>query len=424
MKRIAAPLCLLLVIASAGLAQTANLLADPGRSPAEQNIAQARKLIEKNSSDFEAYNSLASALSRRARETSTIDFYDQAAQALQKSFSIAPENFNGQKIQVCVLLGKHDFAAALEIATKLNRKMPDDLVVYGLLTDANVGLGNYHDAETAAQWMLDLRAGNLATLTRVAQLRELFGDSDGAFELFDLAYQSTAPSEIEERARVLTQMGHLRFASGSISEAEKLLQRALTAFPGYAPTLTVLAEIRIAQKNYPEAVALLQQRYRPTSHAADLYDLAEALQLAGRNDESKKTFSEFETKALVESDQKDNSNHELVFYYADQKQQTSKALEVARREYSWRRDVYTLDAYAWALHVNGQDAEARRQIETALAVGIHDAKLFLHAGKIALTLGDIRTAEGYLKQSAELNTGDSEQARSLLADLGPRPAQQ
>jgi len=41
--------------------------------------------------------------------------------------------------------------------------------------------------------------------------------------------------------------------------------------------------------------------------------------------------------------------------------QPAKALEVALQEYGRRHDVYTLDAYAWALHVNGQDAAARKR---------------------------------------------------------------
>ena len=55
--------------------------------------------------------------------------------------------------------------------------------------------------------------------------------------------------------------------------------------------------------------------------------------------------------------------------------QSGAALEVARREYARRHDVFTLDCYAWALHVNGQNEEALKQIETALAVGIRDAWL-------------------------------------------------
>ena len=70
--------------------------------------------------------------------------------------------------RVWLLLGKHEFAAALEAAKELNRKLPDDVMLYGFLTDANVELGNYKEAETAAQWMLDLKPGNMPGLTHAA----------------------------------------------------------------------------------------------------------------------------------------------------------------------------------------------------------------------------------------------------------------
>ena len=91
---------------------------------------------------------------------------------------------------------------------------------------------------------------------------------------------------------------------------------------------------------------------------------------------------------------------------------------MAKQEFSWRHDVYTLDAYAWALHVNGQDAEARKQMETALSVGIRDAKMLDHAGEIALQLGDRTAAERYLEESAALHATGSDQARLRLATLG------
>jgi len=169
MKRIAA-LLLLVLGTTAGFAQTTNVSVEAKLSPAERSIAQARKLIEKKPNDFEAYNALALALSRRARETSDVTFYTQGEEWLQKSFAIAPDNFDGQKIRVWLLLGKHEFADALDAAKKLNEKMPDDVMLYGFLTDANVELGNYKDAETAAQWMLDLRAGNMPGVTQGAYL--------------------------------------------------------------------------------------------------------------------------------------------------------------------------------------------------------------------------------------------------------------
>ena len=276
--------------------------------------------------------------------------------------------------RVWLLLGKHEFAAALEAATELNRKLPDDVMLYGFLTDANVELGNYKDAETAAQWMLDLKPGNMPGLTRAAYLRELFGDIDGSMDLMNMAYQSTPPSEVEDAAWIVTQMAHLDLSIGKIEEAEKLSQQALTMFPGYHYALGNLAKVRIQQKRYDEAVELLRQRYQAAPHAENLFDLARALQWAGRKEEAQKAFAEFEQKSLLETNRADNSNHELVFYYADYANQPAKALEVAQREFTRRHDVFTMDCYAWALHLNNRNREALNQITAALAVGVRDAQ--------------------------------------------------
>jgi len=420
MRRVTA--LLLMVLTGVGAwAQSPNSPAGKNLSPAQRSIVQAQKLIAKNPKDFEAYNALALALSRRARETSDVNFYTQAEEALERSFEISPGNFDGERTKVWLLLGKHEFAAALEAAKKLNKKMPDDVMLYGFLTDANVELGNYKDAEAAAQWMLDLRPGSIPGLTRAAYLRQLFGDVDGALDLMGMAYQSTSPSESEDRAWIITQMAHLNLATGKSSQAEDLLQQALAMFPGYHYALGNLAKVRIQQKRYAEAVELLRQRYQAAPHAENLYELAEALQLGGRTEEAKKAFTEFEHQALLESNRADNSNHELTFYYADQANEPAKALEVAKREFARRHDVFTLDSYAWALYVNGQFEEANKQIEAALAAGMRDAKLFRHAGEIALQCADRATAQRYLRQSAELNTPDSELARTKLASIAEAP---
>jgi tetratricopeptide (TPR) repeat protein len=392
-----AALLFLVLSGAVAIAQNPNSVAETKLSPAERGMAQARKLIEKNPKDYEAYNALALGFSRRARETSDVSLYTQGEEALQKSFAISSDNFDGRRIQVWLLLGKHEFAAALEAAKKLNQAMPDDVMTYGFLTDANIELGNYADAEKAAQWMLDLKAGNMPGLTRAAYLRELFGDTDGALDLMNMAFQSTPPSEAEDGAWILTQIAHLNLAVGKIDEAEKMAERALSMFPGYHYALANLAKVRIQQKRYSEAVELLRQRYHSAPHAENLFDLAKALQLAGQEKEAGQAFAEFEAKSLLETGRTDNSNHELVFYYADYANQPAKALEVAQREFARRRDVYTLDCYAWALYANGQYEEARRRIETALAVGVRDATLFQHAGEIALKCGDRVASERYLK---------------------------
>src|SRR5215470_7719084 len=123
----------------AALAATAQTVQE--LSPAERSMAEARKSIDKKPDQYAGYNQLAMALARRARETSDVAFYTQAEDALKKSLDLSPGNLEGEKIRVWLLLGRHEFPAALEAAKALNKRVPDDVLVYGFLADANAELG-------------------------------------------------------------------------------------------------------------------------------------------------------------------------------------------------------------------------------------------------------------------------------------------
>ena len=367
-------------------------------SPAERHIAAAERAIAADPKVVQPYNDLALALSRRARETGDPTYYDRADQALGAALAIDPANYEARKLGVWNLLGRHEFQKAREAAAALNSQMPDDVLVYGFLADANAELGNYKEAEDAVQWMLDMRPNNLSGLTRAAYLRELFGDVDGALELFTQAFDRMSPTESEDRAWMLSQMGHLLAGSGRTEDADAVLRQALALFPDYHYALGYLAQVRIAQKQYGDAVALLRRLCAVLPHAENLYALGEALELAG-NPEAKQIYAEFEHKALAESSRRDNANRELIAYYADHAGRPADAQRIAEIERAHRHDVYTLDASAWALHRNDRDAEARQEIERALQVGIRNAEIDYHAGAIAAALQDQRSAEKYFERS-------------------------
>jgi tetratricopeptide (TPR) repeat protein len=371
-------------------------------TPAEERIEQARQGLT-GSAAAAARVELAMALARRARETSDPAFYAQAEKTIAEALELRADDFEALKARAWVLLGQHRFAEARELAEALNTRVPDDVMVYGLLTDANAELGDYGRAEEACQWMLNLRPGNIPAVTRAAYLRELFGDVEGALELMAQALDSTPTAETEERAWLLTQMAHLRLMTGKAAEAGTLLGEALAAFPGYHYALAALARVRALQGRHAEAASLLRQRYDEAPHPENLYDLAVALERAGSPDAARAAFAEFETKALVEAHGPDNANRELVFYYADHAKKAAEALAVARREVERRKDVHTLDAYAWALFRSGRYAEARTAMEQVLAVGIREASILYHAGAIAARLGDRAAATERLRQSLDLN---------------------
>jgi predicted Zn-dependent protease len=235
--------------------------------------------------------------------------------------------------------------------------------------------------------MLDLRPGNVPGLTRAAYLRELFGDLEGALELMASAHEQTRPSETEDRAWILTQMGHLQLTAGRPTEAEAVLQQALSQFPGYHYALGQMARVRTAQGRHVETVDLLRQRYKAAPHPENLYELAEALGRAGRKREARAAYAEFERKARAEMKGSDNANRELIYYYADHASRAGAALALARSEVARRRDVQTAAAYAWALHANGRSGEAWKEMEAALAVGTRDPELQRRAAVIARAAG-------------------------------------
>ena len=180
-------------------------------------------------------------------------------------------------------------------------------------------------------------------------------------------------------------------------------QKALDLFPGYHYALAQLAGVRTAQGRHGEAVTLLRQRYAQAPHPENLYDVARALERAGQDRDARQAFSEFETKARAEMAGADNCNRELSAYYVDEARRPAEGLRVAELELARRRDVFTLGAHAWALHAVGRTAEARRQIEAALAMGTKDARLLYHAGVIAARLGDREAARRYLDESLRTN---------------------
>ena len=355
----------------------------PGmESPAERKMAIARKKITRDPKHFHGYNELAMALTQRARETADPKFYTQADEAVETSLTLSPDNFEAMKVRAWSLLGQHRFAEARVLATTLNAKVPDDLMVYGMLTDANIELGKYDDAEKSAQWMLDLRPGNIPALTRAAYLRELFGDIEGAIELMQSAFNRMPYQETEDRAWVLTQIGHLELVRQKPEMAEKVLLQALELFPRYHYALGQLADVRTAQKRFRDAADLQKERYAEAPHPENLFELAESQARAGMTADAAKSYAAFEAGARAEMMKDDNANRELIAYFAGAGKQPAEALKLAEQEIARRGDVYTREAYAWALFKNGRRADAKREIATVLAVGVQHPRVLERAATI------------------------------------------
>jgi tetratricopeptide (TPR) repeat protein len=214
-------------------------------TPAEQRIAAARQQIASDPKKPEAYNNLALAFISRAHETASPDYDRQAAEAIATGLNLAPQDFQLRKAHVALLLDQHEFARARDEAKDLNLHNPDDATVHGYLARAYIGLGNYQDAEASAQWMLNLQPFNVPGLLIAADLREHYGDPEGALEVLDRAYAETSPGETGELAAIANQIAAIEIGMGKLDSAGQMLQRADELFPGYPETPKNRAQVGV-----------------------------------------------------------------------------------------------------------------------------------------------------------------------------------
>lgn len=399
-------------------------------TPAERAIATARRTIEARPKDALAHVELAWALTRRARETADTSWYEHSDSAAVRALELDETNFEAQKVLVWNLLGRHEFVAARDAAKVLQERSLDDTLVYGFLVDAYVELGQYAEAEDAAQWMLNLRQGAPATLTRVGYLRELFGEVEGAIDVMWMAYHATRPGEIEDRAWILTQLSHLELQRGKLVDSERAVSAALDLFPDYHYALAQLAHLRRRQGRLDETVQLLHRRYEVAPHPENLYEYAVALADVGRTEEAGAAFSGFEAGALAESENVDNANVELIRYWIEHADppQVERAVALAEARVAERADLRGRLALARALQAAGETEEAFEAATKAVEVGTVDPETRYFVGRLALELGDHPAASEHfditcqMDPNSEVGRSAAEHLAVLVSDSAPAPA--
>lgn len=398
-------------------------------SPAELRIARARAALEAEPENARQHAALAFAYSRRARETADPAWYDASLESVARALELQPDLYAARRVEAWVTLGKHEFARGLELARALQKRFPDDVEAYGLVVDGSMELGLYEEAEEACQWMLDLRPGNVPGLTRAAYLRELFGDIGGAIELMHSAFHSTDTREREDRAWILTHLGHLERLRGRHEAAQQVLDGALGLFPEYHYSLAQYGMLRADQGRWGEAAELFERRFAAAPHPENRLDWAEALLHAGDAEAAAVHFESFQAEALNESGNRDNANRELARFWMREEfapyrgaHGPAEALALLREETGHRADVHTRALLAEAFLRTGDLDRAVSEIDVVLAVGVTEFEILTLGARIAAAAGDAEAARDRYESALATNPSHrgAEGVRGQLEDL-PAP---
>ncbi len=398
-----------------------------GTTP-DQTILLYQRMLQRNPADVRAYYRLGDAYIQKARESGDITYINLAEQALRKALDIAPDHSGAARHLAYVLYSRHAFEEAAAQAAKAIELAPTDSHAYGILGDAYQEVGKYEQAKEAYEKMIQIQ-GDLYSYSRLSGLKSLKGDTKGTIEDLERAIQEgrTRGRPPESIAWVQWQLGSEHFGRGNLQKAEAQYREALKTYPNYYRALAGLAQVRVAQQSYQEAIDLYQQAIAIIPLPDYAAALGDVYTKVGRPGEAKKLYHLVEYIGYLNTLNKVLYNRELAYFYADHDIKLEEALDLARKELEARHDIYAYDVLAWALYKNAQPRDALAAMREALKLGTQDARLFFHAGMIYHRLGESDKAREYLRRALSTNShfhifyaDEAERTLKTLED-GPAP---
>lgn len=249
----------------------------------KKRYEQLQLNLQKKPADIRSQIALVSLYINEGRVTGDFDYYNAAAMAgISKILDKDPDHFEALTFQSTIFLSEHQFEAALKIAEKVKSLYPYNAYVYGLITDAQVELGNYEEAIKAAEQMISLRP-DIRSYSRIAYIREIHGDLNGAVEAMRLAVDAGAPGE-ESTEWCRFQIGRLFEHLDDWKAAEEQYQLALKYRLNYAPALNGMGNVAMKHKNYKNAIAFYSNANVIVSDHSSMEGLAAAYEASGEND--------------------------------------------------------------------------------------------------------------------------------------------
>ena len=319
----------------------------------------------------------------KARASHDQGFYKLAEHCAQTLETADPKSAEAKLLRGHLLISFHRFAEAEAIGKELvaQRALPFD---YGLLGDALMEQGRLPEAVAAYQGMVDLRP-DTQSYSRVAYMRWLKGDVEGAIDVARLAARAASPLDPESASWSLTRLALYHFQAGSFNDAKVACDSALRLSPDYPAALMTQSRMLLDAGRAADAVAPAQRAVEVNPLPEFQWGLADTLRAVGRFDEA----ATVEAKLKQTGAQTDPRTFAL--FLATRGEQPELAVQLAQRELKDRADIFTHDALAWALGSAGRLGEAWPHMEKALAEETADARLYMHAGVLAARLG--RTAE-------------------------------
>ncbi|MBP2337669.1 tetratricopeptide (TPR) repeat protein [Saccharothrix coeruleofusca] len=404
---------LVTAVSSVSTSDTPQPVAAVAESALHRTISATQDKLRRTPSDAQAWAALGSAYVEQARVTGDPSYYEKAQGALDESVRHRPTDNGWAYLGLGALANaRHDFAAARDFGQKATALLPDTAEAHGVLADALTQLGAAAEATAAVQRMLDLEPG-VASFTRAAYDMEQRGEVTAAREALERALGvASAPAEV---VFCRYHLGELAFDNGQLDLAARHYEEGLRLDPRDATLLQGTAKVAAARGERDRALDTYAELVARTPLPQYLHEHANLLRAAGRHEEAARQFDVLAQQFRLVPDDLAAS------VVAADRGDAAQALRLAEAEWGRRQHPLVADALAWALHLNGRDAEALGFAERAASSGWRNAVFAFHRGVVLAALGRRDEAAGALEEALRINPHfspvDAPVATATLAGL-------
>ncbi|WP_327233038.1 tetratricopeptide repeat protein [Streptomyces sp. NBC_01317] len=368
----------------------------PGASSPHGSIDALRADLRRLPENPVGWAQLGMAYVQQGRTSADPALYAKAESALRRSLKVQPrDNYQAETGMGALAAARHDFASALIWARKATAANPSNAAAQGVLADAYTQLGRYEESYRAVQRMTDLRP-DTSSLARASYTWELRGDLPRARALMKRALDDAASPPDQAFARL-----HLATLAQETGDARTALREASAGLRGAkddAPLLEARARAHAALGHDRQAVADYTAAVAIVPLPQYVLGLGELQQSLGRNAQARTQYAVLRAQEQVRRATGAPADTDAILFEADHGD-TASAVTMGRDAIKARPFIAVQDAYAWALHRAGRDAEALPYADRALSLGTRSALYHYHRAMIHDELGDTSAAREDLKQA-------------------------
>lgn len=405
------------------IAAPASLRAAYDSTLAQRNVEFHAARVRRDPEGAIGWRMLAEACLQRARETGDLQDAARAEEAARRSLKIRVK-FNAAAacaLASCLVM-QHRFAEADAAARQAEAIEPGNGQARRLRLEVALERGDYE----AAQRMLRHLPEPDSPAAKVvrARMEEINGLPQNALRLLREAQESADRNREMPHAAVAwfhLRVGDLFFGIGQADQAERAYRECLTLFPRDYRAMAALARLAAGRNDWKAALEWGRKSAEIVPNPETLAVIGDAYLALGQKADAEREYRLIEAAGRLAQAQGAAYDRQRALFLADHDRNLAEALTLARRELESRHDFAAYDTLAWVCFKHGKITEAASAIKRALRRGTKDARLYYHAGRIALARGDRDEARKMLETALKINPYfhpfAPAEARRLLATL-------